>query len=49
MKDVHFEILSRLECMMAVAAPEGKLTAEKKRHIAQLLAIRLTAMSIYSE
>jgi hypothetical protein len=49
MKDVHFEILSRLECMMAVAAPEGKLTPEKRRYIAQLLAIRLTAMSIYSE
>lgn len=49
MKDVHFEILSRLECMMAVAATDGKLSPEKRRHIAKLLAIRLTAMSIYSE
>ena len=49
MKDVHFEILSRLECMMSVAAPDGKLSYERRQRIAQLLAIRLTAMSIYSK
>ena len=49
MKDVHFEILSRLQCMLAVATPDGRLSAVDRERIAKVLTIRLTALAIYCE
>jgi len=49
MKDVHFEILSRLQCMLAVATPDGKLSAVDRERISKVLTIRLTALAIYCE
>jgi hypothetical protein len=49
MKDVHFEILSRLQCMLAVATPDGKLSPVHRERIAKVLTVRLTALAIYCE
>ena len=47
MKDVDFEILSRLRCVMAVGTPDGQLTPEIRAELAKMISIRLTAMAIY--